>query len=174
VKSIRWITVLAVALLRQATFAGDEAQTTLVKVGDNAPDFVCQTLSGNEFSLSKQKGKVVLVNFFATWCGPCKAELPHLEKEIFRKFGDQKDFALIVIGREHTTQDLEKFEKDKGFSLPMAADSKRAIYGKYATQYIPRNFVIGKDGKIKWASTGYSEADFQKMVRAIKNELKEP
>jgi len=171
-KSMRWITVFAVALLQQATFAGDEAQTTLVKVGDAAPDFACQTLSGDEFSLGKQKGKVVLVNFFATWCGPCMQEMPHLEKEIFRIYGDRKDFALIAIGREHTTQELDKFKKDKGFSLPIAADPKRAIYGKYATQYIPRNIVVGKDGKIKWASTGYSEAEFQKMIEAIEDDFK--
>jgi peroxiredoxin len=173
-KSIGLVTVFAVALLRQTTFADDEAKSTLVKVGDNAPDFTCQTLSGDEFSLSMQKGKVVLVNFFATWCGPCLAELPHVEKEVFRKYGDRKDFALIVIGREHTAQELDKFKKEKGLSFPMAADPKRGIYSKYAKEYIPRNFVVGKDGKIKWVSVGYSESDFQKLIRKIEDELEKP
>src|SRR5579863_8158107 len=131
-KSIRLTTFFFLALLMQTAFADDMAQTTRVKEGDMAPDFSCPTLSGTEFSLGKEKGKVVLVNFFATWCGPCLAEMPRLEKEIFQKYGDRSDFKLIVIGREHDTRELEKFRKEKGFSLPMAGDPKREIYGKYA------------------------------------------
>ena len=141
-KSVPLIALLGFAFVQQAAFAGDEAQTTLVKVGDNAPDFTCQTLSGNEFSLSGQKGKVVLVNFFATWCGPCMEEMPHLEKQIFQTYGNQKDFALVAIGREHDAKELAKFKSDKGFTLPIAPDPKRQIYGKYATQYIPRTYCV--------------------------------
>src|SRR5262245_61818932 len=122
----------------------DEVKSTLVKVGEKAPDFTCKPISGEEFSLGKQQGSVVLVNFFATWCGPCLAELPHLEKEILKKYGDRKDFKLVVIGREHTTAELEKFAKEKSISLSLAPDPKREIYGKYADKYIPRNFVVGK------------------------------
>ncbi len=152
----------------------DEAKSTLAKVGENAPDFTCAPISGEEFSLGKLHGTVVLVNFFATWCGPCLAELPHLEKEIMKKFADRKDFKLIVVGREHTAVELEKFAKENKLSLPMAPDAKREIYGKYAEKYIPRNFIVGKDGKIKLASVGYSETTFQEIVQTLEKELKEP
>ena len=79
-----------------------------------------------------------------------------------------------MIGREHNGEELVKFAKEKNLSLPMAADPKREIYGKYAEQYIPRNFVIGKDGVVKLASVGYTESSFQEVVQAIENELKEP
>ncbi len=153
--------------------ADDEVKSTLVKVGDKAPDFTCKPIGGEEFSLAKQQGTVVMVNFFATWCGPCLAELPHLEKEIMKKYADRKDFKLIVIGREHGSEEIEKFAKERNLSLPMAPDPKREIYGKYAEKYIPRNFIVGKDGKIKLASVGYSETSFQEIIRAIEKELKQ-
>ncbi len=172
-KTSRWFAIgLALTLVQRSAFsASEEAQTTRVKVGDKAPDFTCQTLSGDEFALGKQKGKVVVVTFFATWCGPCLMELPHLEKQVYEKHKARKDFALIVIGREHKAAELEKFKKDKGFSLPMAPDPKREIYDKYAEKYIPRTFVVGKDGKVKLASTGYTEAGLQGLLRTLQTEL---
>ena len=153
-------------------------KSTLVKVGDKAPDFTCKPINGGEFSLGKQQGTVVMVNFFATWCGPCLAELPHLEKEIMKKYADRKDFKLIVIGREHTTEEIEKFAKEKNFSLSIAPDPKREIYGKYAEKYIPRNFIVGKDGESSWRrwdiarrdsrrSSGRSRTNSSKHRRAI-------
>ncbi len=149
----------------------DLAATTKVKVGDVAPDFTCQTLSRKDFSLGKEKGKVILINFFATWCGPCLAEMPRLEKEIFDKYKDRKDFLLIAIGREHEAPELKKFQKAKGFSIPIAPDPKREIYARYAEKYIPRNVLVGKDGKIKFASVGFSEKDFGDLVQAVQREL---
>jgi peroxiredoxin len=180
-RSIRLIAISGLALVvwlpvaraQQAAPADDEVKSTLVKVGDKAPDFTCKPIDGEEFSLAKQQGTVVMVNFFATWCGPCLAELPHLEKEIMKKYADRKDFKLIVIGREHSAEEIEKFIKEKNLSLPMAPDPKREIYGKYAEKYIPRNFIVGKDGKIKLASVGYSETSFQEIVQTIEKELKQ-
>ncbi len=168
------VLALAVARAQQSAIADDEAKSTLVKAGEKAPDFTCKPINGEEFSLGKQQGTVVLINFFATWCGPCLAELPHLEKEIMKKYGDRQDFKLIVIGREHNTEELEKFAKQKKLSLSMAPDPKREIYGRYAEKYIPRNFIVGKDGKIKLASVGYTETSFQEIVQTLEKELKQP
>lgn len=173
-KTTAWITVVTVFALRVLTptsWADDEAKATRVKVGEIAPDFVCRTLSGEDFALSKEKGKVVVLNFFATWCGPCLAEMPHLEKEIFQKYKNRKDFKLLVLGREHDARELEDFLKKNKLSLPMAPDRKRDIYGKYAEQFIPRTFVIGKDGKVKLASVGYTEPGFQEILQTIQKEL---
>jgi peroxiredoxin len=171
---LAFVLALTATRAQQPAIGDDEAKSTLVKVGEKAPDFTCQPITGGELSLGKQRGTVVLVNFFATWCGPCLAELPHLEKEVMKKYGDRKDFKLIVIGREHGAEELEKFAKETKLSLPMAPDPKREIYGKYAEKYIPRNFVVGKDGRIKLASVGYTETGFQEIVQTLERELKQP
>jgi peroxiredoxin len=171
---LAFVLALPVTRAQQSAIADDEAKSTLVKAGEKAPDFTCKPITGEEFCLGKQQGTVVLVNFFATWCGPCLAELPHLEKEVMKKYGDRKDFRLIVIGREHSAEELEKFAKEKKLSLVMAPDPKREIYSKYAEKYIPRNFIVGKDGRIKLASVGYTETSFQEIVQTLEKELKQP
>jgi peroxiredoxin len=158
-------------LFAQSESASDYINTTLVKVGDKAPEIQTRTLSGENFVLSQQKGKVVLVMFFATWCTHCLAELPQIEEKIYNVLKTNKDFKLIVIGRKHNKSELEKFKETKKFSLPFAPDPKTKIYSKYATKYIPRSFVIGKDGKIKFISKGSEATSVEDIFQAIKNEL---
>lgn len=145
-------------------------ENTYVKLGDQAPVFKVKTLEGKIFDLEKLKGKIVYINFFATWCGPCMKEMPHIEEQIWKKI-KHDDFILIAIGREHSEKELKSWLEKKKFTLPFAADSDRAIYKLYAKQMIPRNYVIGKDGKIIYQNTGYSEEEFSKMIELIKSAL---
>jgi peroxiredoxin len=154
------------------TAHGDEYEdTTVTKAGDKAPEFSCETIDGDKFALKDYAGKVVFINFFATWCGPCLSELPHLEKEVHDKFKTNEDFKLIVIGREHTTEDLKAFRMEKGLDLPFAPDPDRAIYSLYATKFIPRNIIIGRDGVVKYAEAGFSEQKLKEQVTIIQAEL---
>ena len=167
------IRILGLVLLctRLATInaADSEEQSTLTKVGDNAPDFTVKTTEGKEFKLSAHKGKPILLNFFATWCGPCLAELPHVEKEIWKKYKD-RGLVVVVVGREHEIPEVSEFQKKHQYSFVMAADPKREAYGKYATQYIPRTYLVNKEGKIAFQSVGFNEADFKKLLAAIEKE----
>ena|SRR6266850_4317634 len=153
-------------------FAADQAEfeSTLTRVGQQVPEFGWMTLDGQKFDTKTVHGKVVLVNFFATWCGPCMEEMPHLQKDIFQKFKD-KNFVIVAIGREHNDVELKEFRKKREFTIPIAADPERKIYGRFATQYIPRNYVIAADGKIAFQSVGYTQEDFKKMLDAIDKEL---
>src|SRR5437660_2140915 len=85
-----------------------EFETTLTKVGQQVPEFGWTTLDGQKFDAKTLHGKVVLVNFFATWCGPCMEEMPHLQKDIFQQFKD-KNFVMVSIGREHNDAELKEF-----------------------------------------------------------------
>jgi peroxiredoxin len=147
----------------------DEEKSTLIKIGDVAPDISFTTLDGVEYTTESLKGKVVLINFFATWCGPCNAEIPHLNTEVFEKIKDD-DFFMVGIGREHVADTLTKFVEKKDILYPIAPDPKREIYSKFAERYIPRNFVIGKDGKVLFQCVGFDQKDFDQMIGIIKEE----
>jgi peroxiredoxin len=148
----------------------DTDTTTIIFEGDVAPSFSVTTLEGKEIDIDKLKGKVILINYFATWCGPCMAEMPYIESEIHKKI-DSDDFVLICIGREHTAEELVKFKEAKGFDLPIAPDPERKIYSQYAKMMIPRNFVIGRDGKVIYQHIGFEMDEFNKMIQLIKDEL---
>lgn len=161
---------IIVLTLTLSSIAQDDA--TLVKEGQAAPDFSITLEDGSVKKLSDMKGKVVWVNFFATWCPPCRKELPHLEKEVYKKFKGQK-FEVLVIGREHDWATVNKFKADNNYVLPFYPDPKREIFAKYAKQNIPRNFIIDKDGKIAVSSIGFNEEEFEKIIGKVEDLLKE-
>jgi peroxiredoxin len=153
---------------RQALY--DEAG--FAKVGQRAPAFAIEADDGRQFALDKLRGKVVVVNFFATWCGPCLAELPHVE-QLWNEYRERKDFALLVVGREETAESVTAFKAEHGFTFPMAADPKRAVYGLFAKEFIPRMYLISPDGTIRFACTGYDEQEFARFKEALSWQLDE-
>ncbi len=148
----------------------DIATTTIVNVGDMMPAFKTNSLSGNSFSSDVLKGKVVLINFWATWCSPCKAEFPLLQKNIYDKIKDD-NFSVLCISRSEKEDVVKKFIEQFKYTFPVYLDPEGKTYNLFASKYIPRNFVVGKDGKIKWASTGFKKSEFNEMIKLIENEL---
>jgi peroxiredoxin len=140
--------------------------TVLVSVGDTAPGFALTTLDGSTFTLAEQQGKVVLVNFFATWCPPCREELPHVDNEIWQRF-DADRFAMIVVGREEGDDVLAPFVEKYDYDFPVAGDPDKTVYSQYASRFIPRNFVIGPDGTILYESQGFARHEFDEMLAVI-------
>lgn len=149
----------------------DITASTIVKQGDKAPEFTVTMLDGKKIASASLKGKVVLVNFWATWCPPCREELKHVQKEIIDRFKG-KDFVFLPISRGEKTATVEAFRDKTGYTFPMGLDPDQSIFKLFATNYIPRNFLIGKDGKVKYVSVGYSAEDFAKLIDAIEQALK--
>lgn len=163
----------ASAAAQHPTEQADRAiiESTLVRAGDMAPDFRVEMLDGERIVLSSLRGKVVLLNFWATWCPPCREELSHVQAEILDRFAG-KDFVMLPVSRGERRETVERFIDKTGYTFPVGLDADQSIFRKYATNYIPRNFLIGADGRVIYVSVGYDEADFGEMIRKIDEALK--
>lgn len=145
-------------------------ESTLVRGGDMAPDFRVEMLSGERVWLSSLRGKVVLLNFWATWCPPCREELSHVQKQIIDRFKD-KPFVFLAVSRGEQRATVERFIANTGYKFAVGLDPQQEIFGKYATNYIPRNFLIGADGRVLYVSVGYDPADFEELIANIAQAL---
>ena len=117
------------------------------------------------------KGKVVLIQMFATWCGPCQKELAEVQNTLWPKYKDNKNFKLVVIGREHTDEQLAKYNEKKGFKFALYPDPKRENYARFADITIPRSYLYDKQGKLIWSAVGYSPEEFKELMETIEKAL---
>ncbi len=161
---------LCPTLVRPQTLMPQDNIESYTKVGQTMPSFTVTELGGAQINVSELKGKVVLVNFWATWCSPCLAEMPRLEKEVWRKY-KSADFVMVAIAREQSEQEIAAFRKRYKFSFPMASDPQREVYKLFGSGGIPRSYVVGKDGTILYQSIGYKPSEFDQMKKVIEKEL---
>ena len=145
----------------------DLAETTLINAGDMAPDFTVDMLDGSKVTLSKLQGKPTLLIFWATWCPPCRMELSKLQEHIIDRYGDSINVLPISRGEERKT--VEAFIEKMGYTFPIGLDGDQSAYKKYASNYIPRSVVVGKDGKVVYVAVGYD----QEIAKAIDNAIVE-
>lgn len=144
----------------------------LTNIGDQVPSFSFEIEKGKTVPISAYKGKLILINLFATWCPPCNAELPEMQSQIWDKYKDHKNFAFFVFGREEGWDKLVPYKQQKGFTFPILPDLDRNIFNKFAKQSIPRNILVDQEGKIIYQSLGYDEKEFKVMVALIEKKLK--
>ncbi len=139
------------------------------QVGQKIPQFSFDAMDGKQYSISDLEGKVVWLNFFATWCGPCIREMPHLSE--LHQAHQGKDFVILSLGRDHQINDLKDFVSKHEMEWMVGADPGKNIFLQFADKSIPRNYIIGKDGKIKAQEIGYSEDIFQGLKDKVEELL---
>ena len=161
---------LLVSIICVSECLAQDEVVSYTKVGQKIPAFSITDTAGKNTGTNELKGKVALVNFWATWCAPCRTELPRLEKEVWLKFRSD-DFAMVAIAREQFEKEITRFRDKVGFTFPIASDQNKEIYNLFGNAGIPRSYVVGPDGTILFQSSGYIEAEFDRMVKIIESEL---
>jgi len=120
--------------------------------GLKLPDFTLKTLSGKETSLSDYRGKIVFLNLWATWCPPCRQEMPSMEK-LYQKFKN-KDFVILAVSMREKQGTVEKFVKNNKLTFPVLLDSKGKVGRDYMATSIPTTYLINKQGEIIGRAVG--------------------
>ena len=139
----------AAAAEQPADEAAEAAAATLAGEGTEAPDFTVEMIDGSKVALSELRGKVVLLNFWATWCPPCREELSHVQQQVIDRFAGEE------------------------FVFLMGLDTDETIYKRYATRFIPRNFLIDRTGRVVKATVGYDDEEFAELLRAADAEIQQ-
>ena len=141
----------------------------IVRLGETAPDFEMELTDGQMVKLSSLRGKVVMLQFTASWCGVCRKEMPFIEKDIWLKHKDNKDFALFGIDRDEPLETVKAFAEKTGVTYPLALDPGADIFAKYADRKagITRNVLIDKNGKIVMLTRLYNEEEFASLCKKI-------
>jgi peroxiredoxin len=154
--------IVALALCAAgAAFAG-------VGKGQRAPEFSLPSLKGSTVTLASMKGKVVLVDFWAQWCEPCKKELPQLDR--LAKDYAAKGVVIVAVNIDKQRENAERMVKQLGVSLPVLLDPAGSVAGTYDLPKMPTSFVIDKKGIVRFVNEGF---DGPKDVDRFKQELDE-
>jgi cytochrome c biogenesis protein CcmG, thiol:disulfide interchange protein DsbE len=170
---MRWtipiLRILPAALLLAA--CGDAPGGGPVRVGKAAPAYAAETLDGEREALSQLRGKPVLLNVWATWCHPCRQEVPALE-QLHRAYGPR---GLLVIGvsidQGDQEQGIREFMQEFGASYPVWLDPDGEVATVFSTVGVPNTFLIGPEGQVLWKHVGPVKADDAELRRLIEASL---
>lgn len=141
----------------------------LVKIGDMAPDFTVSVDNNTTFKLSDYRGKVVMLQFTASWCGICRKEMPHIESDIWKRFGSNDGFCLLGIDREETADKVARLKELTGVTYPIAYDTDGSVFRLYAYPEagITRNVLIDREGRIVMLTRRFEQEEFDLLCSKI-------
>ena len=163
--------ITALIVLLPSCGRGSHGDGTLVAVGDPVPAFTVELLDGSRVTPATYEGKVLLLNFWATWCPPCRAELQRVQHDLIDRFAGE-EFAFLPVSRGEDRATVAAFLADRGYGFTVGLDPEERAYGLFADNYIPRNFLIDRRGRIVRISIGYTPAEFDELTEAVEAELR--
>jgi len=140
-------------------------------VSSPAPDFTLKSLSGKNLKLSEMAGNVVLINFWASWCGPCREEMPLLN-DLHNKY-QPLGFTVLGINVEEQTEMARGFLKDYPVDFPVLLDDKNQVSKLYEVVAMPTTVVVDRDGKLRFLHKGYKSGDEKKYRDMVKQLIRE-
>lgn len=140
-------------------------QTTRVRIGDLAPDFTIETLDNQRLTLSSLRDKIVLITFFSSVCPDCHDQFEYINSRITTF--DESKFIFLPISRGEQSAVTENFRRENGYTFDIGLDPNRTIYDLYATQYVPRNYLIGHDGRVIALSAEPTHAQLDVLLAQI-------
>ena len=145
----------------------------IVKVGDQVPDFDLMMMDGTTLNIKELQGKVVMLQFTASWCGVCRKEMPHIESEIWQKLKGNPEFALYGIDLKETPEVTAEFAKAIPVTYPLTLDPEGERFALFCDKGagVTRNIILDRTGKIIMLTRLYDEAEFASMVKLINEEL---
>lgn len=159
------ILFLALLLSIQPAFSGQP------KVGSKAHDFTLKSLRGKTVSLHDLRGKVVFLDFWASWCGPCREEMPYLA--MLQKIYGKEGFRVVAVNIDNKQQNAVKFLQKLGVKLPALWDEKKQVVKAYDVDTMPTSFLLDITGRVRFVNSGFRAEDFQTYKKQIEQLLKE-
>lgn len=141
----------------------------IVKIGQKMPNVKMTLADGTTVTTESLKGKVVMLQFTASWCGVCRREMPHIEKEIWQKHKNNNNFVLIGIDMDEPLATVKKFAADTKITYPLALDPKGEIFYTFAAKGagVTRNVIINRSGEIVYMTRLFKMEEFNEMKKVI-------
>lgn len=142
-----------------------------VGVNADAPDFTLETLAGGNLRLQEHRGDVVLINFWASWCGPCRQEMPILDR-LHQRY-EEAGFAVLGVNVEGKRKPAEKIAKKSKVTFPVLIDAGQKVSETYDLEAMPTTVVVDRDGKVRYIHRGYKPGDEAKYIDVVKTLIAE-
>ena len=153
------------------TLASAGAAAALPAMGAAAPDFAAKSDSGRNVRLSELRGQVVLINFWASWCSPCRQELPLLNK-IYTQYRNA-GFMLLAVNVDDNRKDADAMLKRLNLRFPTLFDGSKKVAKLYGVDTMPATLVIDRDGRVRYVHRGYYDGYERKYEQQVRELLKE-
>jgi peroxiredoxin len=146
----------------------------IVKIGDQVPAFTADIATGGQITPADLEGKVTMLQFTASWCGVCRKEMPHIEKDIWQTYKDRKDFVLLGIDIDEERDKVVKFGQDVNVTYPLVLDPGSKIFHLFAEKGagVTRNVIIDRTGRIVFMTRLFKEEEFEAMKDVLDGLMK--